>query len=283
VVLVVDDLHWADQPSVRALVFALRRLVADQVLVLLAVRDDAVAALPESLRRVVSGHRRRRARAGLDEHELRELATALGSRRSLPGRPAAACRDARQPAARPCGARRDPPGLWADERSPCRRRVRSGCWSATATPPARPRPRLLDAAAVLGVRAGLPLAAVGRVTSRCRRSTRPWGAVSWSRTPRTTWTLAAPPAGPLGLHGALGPARRTMLHLAAARLVDDRVAVLHHRVAAAPRSTPRSPTTSRTSPPCGGAAGWPSATRHLVASGRLCPDREQAAGGCSSR
>ena len=39
VVVVVDDVHWADQPSLHALVFALRRLVADPVLVLVALRD----------------------------------------------------------------------------------------------------------------------------------------------------------------------------------------------------------------------------------------------------
>src|SRR4051794_1506836 len=38
VVVIVDDAHWADRPSLSALLFALRRLVADQVLVLIGVR-----------------------------------------------------------------------------------------------------------------------------------------------------------------------------------------------------------------------------------------------------
>ena len=79
VVLVVDDLHWADLPSRQALIFVLRRLVADPVLALLAVRDEAVAGMPESLRRLVTGHRGSALRLrGLDEQDLRELADRLG-------------------------------------------------------------------------------------------------------------------------------------------------------------------------------------------------------------
>ena len=79
VVLVVDDVHWADLPSVQALVFALRRLVADPVLTLLAVRDDADVELPETLRRLVSGHLGSVLRLrGLDEQDLRDLAAELG-------------------------------------------------------------------------------------------------------------------------------------------------------------------------------------------------------------
>ena len=44
VLLVVDDVHWVDQPSLKALVFALRRLVAEPVVVLLAVRDTEAAS-----------------------------------------------------------------------------------------------------------------------------------------------------------------------------------------------------------------------------------------------
>ena len=39
-VLVIEDLHWADQPSLQALVTALRRLEHDRVLVAATVRDD---------------------------------------------------------------------------------------------------------------------------------------------------------------------------------------------------------------------------------------------------
>ncbi len=282
VVLVVDDLHWADQPSVRALVFALRRLVADQVLVLLAVRDDAVAELPESLRRIVSGHHGAVVRVpGLDEHELRELATALGVA-SLPSRAARRLRAGTH--GNPLHVRavldESPPGLWTDAGKPLPspRSFRLLVGDRYAACGAETRD-LLDAAAVLGVRAGLPLAAaVGGVTEpvqavdeAVRRG------LLVADTARHPWTLAFPhPLVRSALHDALGPARRTTLHLAAARLVDDEVAVLHHRVAAAPAlDAALADDLAGFAHRAAARQEWPSATRHLVASGRLCPDREE--------
>jgi ATP/maltotriose-dependent transcriptional regulator MalT len=51
VVVVIDDVHWVDQPSLKALVFALRRLVADPALVLLTVSD----AVQRNCRRAFAG------------------------------------------------------------------------------------------------------------------------------------------------------------------------------------------------------------------------------------
>ena len=56
VVLAVDDANWADRPSLQALVFALRRLVADRVLAMFTTRDDGIDGLPESLARLITGH-----------------------------------------------------------------------------------------------------------------------------------------------------------------------------------------------------------------------------------
>ncbi len=282
VLLVVDDLHWADQPSVRALVFALRRLVADQVLVLLAVRDDAVAELPESLRRIVSGHHGAVVRVpGLDEHELRELARALGVA-SLPSRAARRLRDGTH--GNPLHVRavldESPPGLWTDAGKPLPspRSFRLLVGDRYAACGAETRD-LLDAAAVLGVRAALPLAAaVGGVTESVQavdEAVRRGLLVA--DTARHPWTLAFPhPLVRSALHDALGPARRTALHLAAARLVDDEVAVLHHRVAAAPAlDAALADDLAGFAHRAAARQEWPSATRHLVASGRLCPDREE--------
>lgn len=65
VAIVVDDLHLADRPSVSALVFAVRRLAADPVVVLLGVRspegDEVVAGLPTMMV------------GGLDVESAREL------------------------------------------------------------------------------------------------------------------------------------------------------------------------------------------------------------------
>ena len=50
--MVVDDAQWADAPSLRALLFAVRRLVADRVLVLLVVREgEADARCPTACAR----------------------------------------------------------------------------------------------------------------------------------------------------------------------------------------------------------------------------------------
>ncbi|MDH6612446.1 DNA-binding CsgD family transcriptional regulator/thioredoxin-like negative regulator of GroEL [Streptomyces sp. SAI-208] len=53
VVVVVDDAHWADAPSLHALTFALRRLREDHVLCLFALRDVDSGRLPGGLRRIL--------------------------------------------------------------------------------------------------------------------------------------------------------------------------------------------------------------------------------------
>jgi len=78
VVMVVDDVHWADLPSLRALLFSLRRLMADRVLALIVVRDELEPALPEGLRRLVRDHGATLRLAGLEAEDLRELAADMG-------------------------------------------------------------------------------------------------------------------------------------------------------------------------------------------------------------
>lgn len=55
VVAVVDDVHWVDAPSARALAFAFRRLQADRVLAVLTTRPE-VPEFPQSLGRCSRWH-----------------------------------------------------------------------------------------------------------------------------------------------------------------------------------------------------------------------------------
>ena len=55
VVVVVDDLHWADIESAGALLFAFRRLRADRVLTLLSVRPDEFGRLGDGWSRYIAG------------------------------------------------------------------------------------------------------------------------------------------------------------------------------------------------------------------------------------
>ena len=55
VAVVIDDAHWADVDSLRALLFALRRLPAHPVLTILVVPSDD-ARLPTGLVRLADGH-----------------------------------------------------------------------------------------------------------------------------------------------------------------------------------------------------------------------------------
>ena len=43
--VLIDDLQWADGPSARALLFAVRRLHVDQMLVVVAARPGELARL----------------------------------------------------------------------------------------------------------------------------------------------------------------------------------------------------------------------------------------------
>ena len=80
VVVVIDDLHWADLPSSRALLFWLRRLRADPVLILLAARPYSLERLGAGWARVLNdGARCEHLRlAGLGPAEVRLLAAANG-------------------------------------------------------------------------------------------------------------------------------------------------------------------------------------------------------------
>lgn len=80
VVLVADDLHWADRASAGALLFCLRRLRTDPVLVLLAARPHSLGRLGGSWARLLAdGDRVRRIRlAGLPPAQVVTLAAANG-------------------------------------------------------------------------------------------------------------------------------------------------------------------------------------------------------------
>ena len=158
VVVVVDDAHWADRPSLSALLFALRRLVADQVLVAdrRAGRGHRAAGGPAQGRRRTAGHRHRAARA----------------RRARAARPRGAARRRR--------CRRWPPGACATARRAtrctpgrCSPSSRRSAWGAGERPLPSPRSfrllvhdrwagcseparDLVDAAAVLGMHSPLP-------------------------------------------------------------------------------------------------------------------------------
>jgi DNA-binding CsgD family transcriptional regulator len=286
VVLVVDDVHWADLPSLQALIFALRRLVADPVLALLVVRDDAVERLPESLRRLVTGHRGSALRLrGLDEEDLRDLAGELGvGDIGLP----AAQRLRYGTRGSPLHARalleEFPPARWAGTASlPPPRSFRllvgdrlGGCADATR--------RLVEAAAVLGAHCPLPLAAaladVGEpVTAVDEAVRRDLLVPDESRSP---WTLAFPhPLVRSAVYDAIGPARRHVLHTAAAGLTGDTAEVLRHRVAAATEPDERlAADLTRFADEEAERQAWQSASAHLVEAGRMSPDTAEAQRRC---
>ena len=81
VLVLVDDLHWADRPSARALLFAVRRLQADRVLVVVAARPGELVRLGEGWLRFLAGdHRVGRVRlGGLGPEDVVALGRALGA------------------------------------------------------------------------------------------------------------------------------------------------------------------------------------------------------------
>jgi DNA-binding CsgD family transcriptional regulator len=282
VVVVIDDVQWMDQPSLKALVFAVRRLRVDPVLVLLAVPEADVPELPESLHRIVTGPAGSVLRlSGLDSQGLCDLAERMGVG-ALHGSAAERLRSGTH--GNPLYARavleEFAPDEWQPGDSPLpsprsfRRLVErryEACGADTR--------RLVDAAVVLGSRCPLPLAAaLAEVADPIRAVDEAAGRdLLVPSTGQLPWTLSfAHPLVRSALHDALGPARRTALHTAAAALVGDEAVSLRHRVAAAPGwDDALSGDLARFASREARRQRWPSAAAHLVQAARLATDRAE--------
>jgi ATP/maltotriose-dependent transcriptional regulator MalT len=77
-VLVIDDAHLADPPSLAALTFAIRRLQADKVLTVVATLEEDIARIPAGLLRLADKDGNRLRLPGLSPGEVAELSLARG-------------------------------------------------------------------------------------------------------------------------------------------------------------------------------------------------------------
>ncbi len=244
IVMVLDDAHWGDAPSLHALGYAMRRLRSSRVLALLSVRDDGADQLPASLRRLVTSPPTTRLRLrGLDVEGLRTLSTALGagvlSRR-------AAERLHEHTDGNPLHARalleEVPVGLLLHSAGPLPAPRSFGIpvlARLAACPPGAEN--LVVAAAVLGTSCPLALACrLAGVTDALEALEQAAAAHLLQDHPTAIERLVAFPH-PLvraAVYHSVGPARRAGLHTRAARLVGSEPAALRHRVAAACGSDP---------------------------------------------
>ena len=239
VLVVIDDLQWADGPSARALLFALRRLQADPVLVVVSARPGELPRLGEGWLRFLAGdYRAGRVRlGGLVPEEVVALGRALGAG-ELPRR--VVSRLLEETGGNPlyCRAVLEEAGAEGRDLGGGTLQVpRSLAGAVLArvsalSPAAR---ELVAAAAVLGQHCGLaaaaqladladPLPALEEAAAAGILAEQPTGAgavIGFSH-------LLVQRA----VYGDLSPARRRRLHQRAAALVD-RDRALGHRVAAA--------------------------------------------------
>ncbi len=239
IVMVIDDTHWGDVPSLQALGFAMRRLRSSRVLALLSARDDQTDQLPASLRRVVTSPPAARLRlGGLDVAELRTLSTVLGAT-ALSQQ--AAERLHEHTGGNPLHARtlleEIPVGLLHHSAGPLPAPRSFGqpvLARLAACPPGAEN--LIVAAAVLGTNCPLALACrLAEVTDGLEALEQAATAQLLQDHPTAIERLVAFPH-PLvraAVYHNIGPARRAGLHARAAGLVGSEPAALRHRLAAA--------------------------------------------------
>jgi DNA-binding CsgD family transcriptional regulator len=77
-VVIIDDLGWADLPSLRSMSFALRRLRAGPILVIATVRPEHLGRIPNGMLRALEDRGERLRLEGLTVAQLGELASAAG-------------------------------------------------------------------------------------------------------------------------------------------------------------------------------------------------------------
>jgi len=278
VVVVVDDLHWADQASLRALTFALRRLRVDRMLTLVLTRDVAEARLPDGLRRLLADDDTLQLRlGGLEVEELRALSGQLGHR---PLSVRAAARLRTHTDGSPLHARalleQIPAEVLDDPQVPLPApRSFALLVLARLAACAAEVQELVAAASVLGARCRLHQAAA------LAKLDDPLPALEQAI---AAGLLAEQPGGPgvgfphplvhAAIYQQLGPARRAELHTRAASVADEEPARLRHRVCAASGPDPAlAADLARAGRRDTTAGAWASAAGHLATAARLAPSR----------
>jgi DNA-binding CsgD family transcriptional regulator len=279
IAVVLDDAQWMDVQSLRALVFALRRLVADQVLTIAVARTDDADQLPEGLRRLASNGSGRHLELGpLTGPEM--LAFAAASGHPLPAD--IAMRLAAHTQGNPLHAKalmaELPADAWSWPQWPAPRSYativagRLESCSETAR-------ELVEAAAVLGQRAALHdaarIAAVSdafvAVEELVERDL-----IAVVQREGETGVAFIHPLTQAAIYDRIGAETRGRLHRAAAELAANKDAALHHHMlsVAAPDEKLAEALTLRAHEQIArGALERGGAL--LAAAGRLSPSREQ--------
>ncbi len=281
VAVVIDDAHWGDVDSLRALLFALRRLPAHPVLTILVVPSDD-ARLPTGLVRLADGHTGATLDVGpLAWADVQALAaTATGTRISG--------LTAHRLCAHTLGNPRHVLTLLAETPAdrlrewgpvlPAPRMFSRTVGRRLAACSERAR-RLVEAAAVLGDRATLATAAaladvdepLEELDEACSA-----GLLDASGSVQAGSLAFAHPLVRASVYGHLSSARLLRLHREAARLVDDEGAALHHRAAAAqPPDDALAGALQCFADHARSAGEWTEEAWALLESGRLSSCREQ--------
>ena len=280
-VVVLDDAHLSDAESLRAMLFAARRLVASRVLVMLVVRGREDEALPEGWRKLAASLL---TVGPLGPEHIAELGSALGVAMT----PDAAGRLWEHTGGSPLHARavlRELPddAGWQHEQRPLpvphsyaqlvRRRL-DRCSSDVVT--------LVEAAAVLGARAPLrSVVALGRVDDPLETLDEAIGSglVRMEDRGRGPFLEFSHPLMRVAIYDALPHARRSALNTSAAQIVEDPSAALRHRVEAATAGDDELVGDLEAHAHAEMARGaWSSAVSSLIAAGRLAgrtADRER--------
>ena len=289
ITLVLDDAQWADHLSLQALTFAVRRLRADRVLVLVVVRDAEDTRLATGLRRLFTADDAVRVRLdGLGPAELAELGGGLG----VPGLTA---RVAARLHAHTAGNPLHVKALLEQEGAA----LLEALGEPDVTPPA---PKSFTALVLARLAACSPAAdalvcAAAVLGTHCAPADA-WevaGADLLDEERRAADVLAAleeavhtgllteAPGDPLirfphplvhaAVYHQLGPSRRAALHLSAARTVRDQAHRLRHRALAAAGPDPElAAELAALGRKLAAEGAWANAAGQLTAAARLGPE-----------
>lgn len=283
VVIVVDDAHWADVHSLRAVRSALRMMSAAQVLLILLAADDLDDRLPAGTVDFLAGMRDHALRPGpLNPQQVKELAHRVeGTVLSLPTARHLVQHTQGNPLYITQLLREVPAETWRDWRpalpAPGRYRAsvlhRLGRCGETAATLVRAC-SVLDVPVPLTEAAGLAelddletaLAAMDEAVAA--------GLLTVMDSPGRTLLSFPHPLLQAAVLQSLGPARRHALHLRAAETVEGRGRRLLHKVAASTGSDEElAAELSDHAAKYAGAGEWGTVAELLVKAGRLSTER----------